>query len=319
MLYPWQNDIYNQLIISNQQKVARGVMLYGSKYIGKHALAEHYINYLLCDTPIDNHACGKCHSCLLITHNTHPDLLKLEAINTEEVKNPTIKIEQVRELLTKSSSTSHASLRQVVYIPYTEQLNTNSANALLKSLEEPSGNCFFILICEDLSKVLPTILSRCMKFHIQAPSIEQANQYLQNNSNHGKTEFWLAYYNNAPLFEEQLSEEQLTLITNGLCKPSVDNIFAISKEFDGKNVSFEFFLTFMQKWLCDLYLIKNQLPENYFANYINLIKTLPQLNDEKFFSLQDKLCALTPWSKHTLNQKLQIENVLLSYQQIFSK
>lgn len=88
---------------------------------------------------------------------THPDYFFVEPL--EETK--TIKIDQIRELTTSLSQKPQHAEYQVVVLALAEQMNLAAANALLKTLEEPAEHVKIILITEQLSRVLPTLRSRC--------------------------------------------------------------------------------------------------------------------------------------------------------------
>ena len=72
-----------------------------------------------------------------------------------------IKVDQVRALIEDLSKTAQQGGYKVVVLEPAEAMNTNAANALLKSLEEPAANTLLVLVCHTPSAVLPTIRSRC--------------------------------------------------------------------------------------------------------------------------------------------------------------
>lgn len=156
--YPWQKDqwqSFNKHIDDNQ--LAHALMLAGPAGIGKRHLANALAQRLLCQTPQQGAACGKCHSCGLLRAQTHPDLKYLQP----EEPGKAIKIDAVRELTRALGTTAQQSGYKVVIIEPAEAMNTNSANALLKTLEEPADDTLLILVSHTPSAVLPTIRSRC--------------------------------------------------------------------------------------------------------------------------------------------------------------
>ncbi|MGL6023963.1 MAG: ATPase [Cetobacterium sp.] len=96
--------------------------------------------------------CGTCESCIRIESETHADLEILDDITG-------IKIEKIRELVYKDSTTSYEGRRRIYIIRDVEKLRKESANALLKLIEEPNVGSFFILLSRGLN-ILPTIKSR---------------------------------------------------------------------------------------------------------------------------------------------------------------
>lgn len=89
--------------------------------------------------------------------SAHPDLFLLKPEDDSDV----IKVDATRELTNFSSLTPALGERKVIIIDSVDELNDNAANALLKLLEEPQDNTFFFLVCHSLSRILPTIRSRC--------------------------------------------------------------------------------------------------------------------------------------------------------------
>ncbi|MGL4999058.1 MAG: ATPase [Cetobacterium sp.] len=106
---------------------------------------------LNCSNYIDDF-CGKCESCIRIESETHADLEILDDITG-------IKIEKIRELAYKDSTTSYEGKKRIYIIRDIEKLRKESANALLKLIEEPNVGSFFILLSTGLN-ILPTIKSR---------------------------------------------------------------------------------------------------------------------------------------------------------------
>ena len=156
--YPWHLSQWQDLgHLLGQQKLPHAIMLAGPKDIGKGQLARALAYRILCESPMDGLACGDCRGCELNKSGTHPDL----AILSPEEGSRVIKVDQVREVTQFLSKTAQQGGYKLVIINPTEAMNGNAANALLKSLEEPSGSTLLILVCHNPSAVLPTIRSRC--------------------------------------------------------------------------------------------------------------------------------------------------------------
>lgn len=163
-VYPWQQALWQQLAGRSQH--AHAYLLHGPAGIGKRALAERLMARLLCQNPNGLDACGNCKSCHLLAAGTHPDNYVLEP---EEADKP-IKVDQVRELVDFVVQTAQLGGRKIVLLEPAEAMNLNAANALLKSLEEPSGNTVLLLISHQPSRLLPTIKSRCVQQACPLPS-----------------------------------------------------------------------------------------------------------------------------------------------------
>jgi DNA polymerase-3 subunit delta' len=293
-----------------------GILIHGAVNSGADKLLHKIINLALCQAPINNEPCGECSACKVFALENHPDYFHLEAEELEERKNATIKIEQIRRVIDFASTSVHLSKRKIIYLADAKQLNLNSANALLKILEEPPSNCLFIIYAANINRILPTILSRCFKYQLHLPTLEQALAVLPEQSE--ENSFWLQYFDGEPFFEAPFASEQLELFINGLQRPSIEMVFELSKNLDPKKLGMANLVDFMLKWLSDLLILKQGGVATYFTNEGSVpLSLLARLNLDKLFALQEELVFLREWSEHPLNHKLQFENLLFKYQQIY--
>ena len=145
-------------------KLPHAILLGGKKGIGKASFAKEFALELL----------GT--GALLARDGTadHPDLLLLK----KEDGKREIGVEQVREISGFVNQTSSISKNKFIIIDAADDLNRSSANALLKILEEPHDNNFLILVAHNLSKVLPTIKSRCQIINVAPLTFAQFAQVL---------------------------------------------------------------------------------------------------------------------------------------------
>ena len=142
-------------------------LLNGSKGIGKFTLVFHFLNYIFSKNEQDSY---NIKDKIINTHsNFYKSILKLNCsdvifLQAEEGKN--IKIDNIRDLRDILSRSTLSSNSRFIIIDEVEFLNSNSANALLKTLEEPTENNYFILINNQQADLIPTIASRCIKNNI---------------------------------------------------------------------------------------------------------------------------------------------------------
>ncbi len=120
----------------------------------------YVIKFLLCENSYK--PCDTCISCKKVKKNVHPDLLIIQV--EENSKN--IKINQIREAKEFCSMTTSGKCK-IVYIINAELMSIEAQNSLLKILEEPGKNNYFILQSSNKYKLLPTILSRCIHFNLR--------------------------------------------------------------------------------------------------------------------------------------------------------
>ncbi len=177
-LYPWLSghwSFFKQRL--DADRLAHALIIQGPAGCGKIALAIEMVARLLC---IENQAraCGQCRSCKLLSGGAHPDYFELQPEEGSEV----IKVDQVRGLISRLVLTTFASDRKVAYIHPAEMMNAAAANALLKSLEEPSGNTVLILVSDNPGSLPVTIRSRCQAISVAQPDKQLVQDWLEESS-----------------------------------------------------------------------------------------------------------------------------------------
>jgi DNA polymerase III subunit delta' len=141
------------------ERVAHAYLFAGSQGVGKTKTAYAFAATLLCKTGGDE-ACGQCISCKKFVDANHPDLSELKP---EEKTNGMIKVKPMREFIRNTHFHPFESDWKIFIIHESEKMNKESANTLLKTLEEPTKNTVIILLTNRPQQLLPTILSRCQK------------------------------------------------------------------------------------------------------------------------------------------------------------
>ena len=148
-------------------KFPKVLLLNGKKGIGKFTLIMHFINYVYSKSEATKYNLKdkiiNVNSVFynLLLNKTTPDVIFIQA---EENKN--IKIDNIRLLKSTLASSSLSNNSRFTIIDEVEFLNPSSINALLKTLEEPPGNNFFILINNQQADLIETVASRCLKNNI---------------------------------------------------------------------------------------------------------------------------------------------------------
>ncbi|MDO3386579.1 DNA polymerase III subunit delta' [Gilvimarinus sp. SDUM040013] len=173
--YPWQHDIWQsfyQQVLS--ERLPHAIMLAGPQGLGKRHFARVMAQYLLCQSPRSESACGRCKSCELNKAGTHPDY---KTVAPEE-PGKAIRVDDIRALAETQGKTAQQSGYKVVVLEPAEAMNTNAANALLKTLEEPAEKTLLVLVSDAPSSVLPTIRSRCQIRSLAIPPAEQSLHWL---------------------------------------------------------------------------------------------------------------------------------------------
>jgi DNA polymerase-3 subunit delta' len=255
---PWHQPQWQQILpYLQQQRLPHALLLQGPVGIGKAYFAERLAWRLLCHKPVDQLACGHCKSCKLLQAGTHPDLTHLQP----EEKMYAIKIKQVREVKQNLQLTALQGGARVVIINPVMQMNINAANALLKHLEEPGNNTFFLLVHRWSAPLLATISSRCQKLTFTMPAVSEARPWLQQ---HGIAEeqldLLLQLSSGAPLLALDMMKQDAITMRHKLLV-DLTAIFRRQKTptqvaDDWKKLPLERILVWWHHWLIDLVKLK---------------------------------------------------------------
>ena len=349
--YPWQKNDWARLQ-ELRTRPAHGLLLKGSKGIGKLDLAINFAQSLLCQQPSETgFACGKCSSCHWFEQASHPDFRLLQpgllAIKeaetnlqswewTRRVANEAIEDEQrdpkkkpskeipvwkVRDLSSFINQSSHQGGKRIVVIYPAETMNTNAANALLKNLEEPPPGLLFILVSHKPQQLLPTIRSRCLSFALTAPDVSDATRWLTEQGVKNPAQA-LAASGFSPLqaaqLQEQVGSEERDQLLRGARQPATLDVFALAEAL--QKTEQVLVVQWLQQWCYDLSAMKLTGKLRYHpgeeATIKKLVESIAPLNLAR---LQKHLQAAKREAQHTLNPKLFFESLLLVYRQLMLK
>ncbi|MDB9760865.1 AAA family ATPase [Pelagibacteraceae bacterium] len=176
---------FDELVdLYNSNFFPKVLMLNGKKGIGKFTLIFHLLNYIY--SKKEKTFYNKQEKLIDINSNFYKSVLNKTCsdiifLNIDEGEN--IKIDDIRNLKSVLSRSSLSNKPRFVVIDEVEYINSNSANALLKTLEEPSANNYFVLINNQQSDLIETISSRCLKnnIYLNSNQREKIINYLFQN------------------------------------------------------------------------------------------------------------------------------------------
>ena len=273
-------------------KLPNSIILSGPKGLGKSTFAYHIINFFLSKKESKSYSLKEFSinennsSYQKLTSSVHPNFFLLE----NKLSEKDIKIDQTRDLLKFLAKTNYGSNFKIVLIDNAELLNINSSNSLLKAIEEPHNNTFFIIIHDSSSKILSTIKSRCceFKFFINFSEKRKIFKKLLNQ-----------YNINFPLidFEENLFFESpgnmikhifaFNSEGNFVLKDKLSAIDYLIKNYkkDNQNYTISSLTFYIQLFYKNL-ILNNQINLNNLTyNYNKILKTL---HNFKKFNLDEK-------------------------------
>ena len=248
-LFGYKENFNHLANLFNKANLPSKIILSGPEGIGKSTFAYHFINYVLSIDESDAYDIDKNEifstnkSFNLLNNKTHPNFFSVDLI--EEKKN--IEISQIRSMIEYTNKSSFNNKPRFILINNIEFLNINSANALLKVLEEPNKGVFFILIHNNSKKIKDTITSRCINFKLNlsfnemnkiSSSLINSDVYSEFNkdfiNNYNTPGFYLklldfAKTNKIDIKKVTLKEFLLFIIDNNLFKknPYVKKNFSI--------------------------------------------------------------------------------------------
>src|SRR3990167_1321160 len=175
-IFPWHRETWQRLWCRYVERCLPHALLFaGIAGVGKTAFAEKFAQALLCKNPgTEGLPCEVCSSCCLLLAHSHPDVF---SVCSEP--GHAIKVDQIREMIDFVNKTALQGGYRVVLMHAVTNMNMYAANALLKTLEEPSPNVVIILISNQNNELPATLRSRCLPILFPVPAQDVALSWQQ--------------------------------------------------------------------------------------------------------------------------------------------
>lgn len=329
-IYPWQTEIWRQ-IHAMRQNLSHALLFQGRKGVGKQEFARTLAQGMLCETPLPSgEGCGKCLACGWFVQGNHPDFRSVEpeALTETEDDKPAkgkkpsheIKIEQIRELAGLVNLSTHRDGMRVILIHPAEAMNTNAANALLKTLEEPPPHTLIMLVSHQAQALLPTVRSRCLKLAFPVPPLEQSINWLHQQGVAEPAAF-LSQAGYAPLSAQELALDELQELRQGflsqLARPQTLDPITLAEK--SEKLDLANMVKWLQQWLYDLIGCRLSGLIRYQPDFAAEIRALaPRISLQSALNFQKELLAAQKIVHHPLNAQLFLEQLLLSYMHLMN-
>ncbi len=183
------NDKIKDILKESVKKgnILHSYLFVGNEGIGKFHFAKEFAKMILC---FYKNGCNQCKSCKEFDTENHPDFLVVEP------EGNTIKVEQIRQMISKIIEKPIISDKKVYIVNDSDKMTEEAQNTLLKTLEEPPENIIIILIAEKEEKILSTIKSRCTKITFQPIEQDKLKEILKKQYQYENiSEHLLTFFN----------------------------------------------------------------------------------------------------------------------------
>ncbi|MBR7069101.1 MAG: DNA polymerase III subunit delta' [Oxalobacter sp.] len=341
-IYPWHQKNWLRL-----QKMGtslpHALIFHGPEGTGIEDFAEIWAKTLLCENRHDeSSACGRCSSCRWFDQGSHPDYQRLtpdaldpdpesgtvnsdtsEDTSNKKTKQPSkkIPIDAIRQLHDFVNITTHRGGFRVILIYPAEAMTMEASNAVLKMLEEPPANTFFLLITNQLGALLPTILSRCGKLAFPLPDKAEALAWLEQQQIKDP-DIWLAEQGGAPLAALKASEtdtnnNEHAILLDCLALPNLTSVLKTAEQL--QKIPVKQSIIWMQRWLYDLVSKRQADTIRYHPRQHQAIERLASKADlPKLLMATKQMVDRRKTAEYPLVPRLVLEDMLLDYLKIFS-
>ena len=364
---PWLEPLWGSMDFS---AFPNAVLIYGQAGIGKFELSVELAKALLCEAPSGEKPCDQCEACRWFDSGNHPDFIALvpethrkllphgdfdsEADTSKKIKSSqvdsendasekkekkSIAIEDARSAIEGLAIGSHRGGNRVILVYPLEMLRADSANTLLKSLEEPPKNTIFILLADRLDRVLPTIRSRCRLLSAPRPDRLIGLDWLRNKlttvpglqisdadiesiydeqggAPYAVFDSLIARHNKDEKDELAIAIQASRYLLQAMSQGARINWLDAADKT--QKARYSALLATMQRWTSDLQSSKQMGFPRYYPKHEAAIKVLAQqARLPKLLRFWKSLIQARRHENHPLATRIQLEAMLSQYQQVF--
>ena len=363
---PWLEPIWDDIDLT---AFPSAVLIHGQSGIGKFEFSIELAKALLCEASMGTKPCNQCEACRWFDSGNHPDFIALvpethrktlphgdfnadaesprkskasqidDGDAPEKKEKKSVSIEDARGAIEGLSIGSHRGGNRVILVYPLETLRSDSANTLLKSLEEPPTNTIFILLADRLDRVLPTIRSRCRLLSAPRPDRFSGLNWLrtqlgnfpglkmsdtdiesiydeQGGAPYAVLDSLIARHNKDEKDELTIAIQASRYLLQAMSQGARINWLDAADKT--QKARYSVLLATMQRWVSDLQSCAQLGSPRYYPKHEAVIKTLAQqarLN--KLLRFWKSLIQARRHENHPLAARIQLEALLSQYQQVF--
>ena len=234
----------------------------GDAGLGKKTLCRAVSSYIMCE---NGSACGNCNSCKSLSKDANPDF-KLISNGDKQI----IEIKKIRDMIKEVYVKPIGCRYRLFVIENAHLMDASSQNALLKIIEEPPSFAVFILVCDNLNAILPTILSRAQVLELEAWSIEDLKKACQLKK---EDEYMYTYcLGSIGMLKKITEDEGFSSLRDGvidsfvqLCASGEDTVYSAIDFWQANKEQKDSMIDILIMFLRDVMLYKCSMP-NLMAN-----------------------------------------------------
>ena len=241
-----------------KKSISHAYILAGDKGIGKSKIAREFAMELICEK---HTGCGECPACRQFLADAYPDFFYMDADGKESIG-----IDRIRENIVNDVSIRPYHGKVKIYIiDEADKMTVGAQNALLKTIEEPPEYVVILLLVRNMSLLLETIRSRCIKLLLSAVSNDRIKSWLvEKGISEDVAAVVASYSNGAPGIAKVMAESedfagmynQNVEFLKKISEASINDILLFIEELKKRTGGFKDFINFLRLWYRDICILK---------------------------------------------------------------
>lgn len=338
MIYSWQYISWERLL-GRLEQLPHALLLTGPQGGGKEVFARALAARLFCEKAKGtDFACGSCLPCGWFASGNHPDFrlivpggdeisdenIESAELSPKKTRSEQIRINQIRELDEFLAIGTHRQGARIIIIQPAETMNSATANALLKVLEEPISSTLFILVSHNQMRLLPTIRSRCRIIGFPKPKRSEAIAWLREQ-NTIRAEELLDHSGGMPLeaTAQAANVKRLDQFIGDLAGIGLTGPLAIAARWEPwlktdkeglSDMDRRTLVSWLQKWVYDLITVKIADSAMFHKSRIDQLRAASAgPSASSLIDCYNELLRVRAVVLHPLNPRLFLEDMLSRY------